>query len=218
MNEAIRKRIRNSLITASVERIDIALKHCKEDASITRTQAKKMSEALNIQIHWRPSAKKVIAILVAAVILILAGCGIIYRNEIRKFIINVYETFFDVRFENDNHLNQDNIKYELKYVPDGYVLNSNLSEEDYFLYENAQNDRLELFIYRLDTTIAKFDNEHEKNNIMLELDVGTVLKHVSSSRITYMWNDGYKMLVLKTKLALPQNEAEMIIHNILRTE
>ena len=218
MDISIGKAISDSIVKASLNRIDNKLKNCKEDASISIAQAKRMSDVLGINVHWRPSAKKIIAILVAAAILALAGCGIIYRNEIRKFIINVYETFFDVRFENDNHLNQDNIKYELKYVPDGYVLNSNLSEEDYFLYENAQNDRLELFIYRLDTTIAKFDNEHEKNNIMLELDVGTVLKHVSSSRITYMWNDGYKMLVLKTKLALPQNEAEMIIHNILRTE
>lgn len=218
MDISIGKAISDSIIKASLNRIDNKLKNCKEDASISIAQAKRMSDVLGINVHWRPSAKKIIAILVAAAILALAGCGIIYRNEIRKFIINVYETFFDVRFENDNHLNQDNIKYELKYVPDGYVLNSNLSEEDYFLYENAQNDRLELFIYRLDTTIAKFDNEHEKNNIMLELDVGTVLKHVSSSRITYMWNDGYKMLVLRTNSDLTENEAKMIISNISRSE
>lgn len=218
MDISIGKAISDSIVKASLNRIDNKLKNCKEDASISIVQAKRMSDVLGINVHWRPSAKKIIAILVAAAILALAGCGIIYRNEIREFIVNVFDKYFDVHFENNSHLNQENIKYEFEYIPYGFELNKALSEEDYFLYENSKKEKIELYIYRLDTTIAKFDNEHEKNNIMLELDVGTVLKHVSSSRITYMWNDGYKMLVLRTNSDLTENEAKMIISNISRSE
>ena len=218
MDISIGKAISDSIVKASLNRIDNKLKNCKEDASISIAQAKRMSDVLGINVHWRPSAKKIIAILVAAAILALAGCGIIYRNEIREFIVNVFDKYFDVHFENNSHLNQENIKYEFEYIPGGFELNKALSEEDYFLYENSKKEKIELYIYRLDTTISKFDTEYEKYHKFLELGNVKVLQYISENKVDYLWNDGYKTLVLRTNSDLTENEAKMIILNISRSE
>ena len=218
MDISIGKAISDSIVKASLNRIDNKLKNCKEDASISIAQAKRMSDVLGINVHWRPSAKKIIAILVAAAILALAGCGIIYRNEIREFIVNVFDKYFDVHFENNSHLNQENIKYEFEYIPGGFELNKALSEEDYFLYENSKKERIELYIYRLDTTISKFDTEYEEYHEFLELGNVKVLQYISENKVDYLWNDGYKTLVLRTNSDLTENEAKMIILNISRSE
>lgn len=66
-----------------------------------------------------PRVKWLIAILVAAALL-LTGCSIIFRNEIRE----VFEDFFvKLIYDNDN-TSADTIKevYTPTYVPDGYVL------------------------------------------------------------------------------------------------
>lgn len=216
MDMSIGKAISDSIVKASLNRIDNKLKNCKEDASISIAQAKRMSDVLGINVHWRPSAKKIIAILVAAAILALAGCGIIYRNEIREFIVNVFDKYFDVHFENNSHLNQENIKYEFEYIPGGFELNKALSEEDYFLYENSKKEKIELYIYRLDTTIFKFDTEYEKYHKFLEFGNVKVLQYISENKVDYLWNDGYKTLVLRTNTDLTENEAKMIISNISR--
>ena len=218
MDISIGKAISDSIVKASLNRIDNKLKNCKEDASISIAQAKRMSDVLGINVHWRPSAKKIIAILVAAAILALAGCGIIYRNEIREFIVNVFDKYFDVHFENNSHLNQENIKYEFEYIPYGFELNKALSEENYFLYENSKKEKIELYIYRLDTTISKFDTEYEKYHKFLELGNVKVLQYISENKVDYLWNDGYKTLVLRTNSDLTENEAKMIILNISRSE
>ena len=218
MDISIGKAISDSIVKASLNRIDNKLKNCKEDASISIAQAKRMSDVLGINVHWRPSAKKIIAILVAAAILALAGCGIIYRNEIREFIVNVFDKYFDVHFENNSHLNQENIKYEFEYIPYGFELNKALSEENYFLYENSKKEKIELYIYRLDTTISKFDTEYEKYHKFLELGNVKVLQYISENKVDYLWNDGYKTLVLRTNSDLTENEAKMIISNISRSE
>lgn len=218
MDISVGKAISDSIVKASLNRIDNKLKNCKEDASISIAQAKRMSDVLGINVHWRPSAKKIIAILVAAAILALAGCGIIYRNEIREFIVNVFDKYFDVHFENDHHLNQEYIKYEFRYVPNGYFLNTKKSSDNYFIYENSTQEKIELYIYRLDTTISKFDTEYEEYHEFLELENNKVLQYISEDKIVYIWNDGYKFLVLRTNNDLTENEAKMIILNISKSK
>ena len=71
---------------------------------------------------WKLTRAKVIAILVAAALL-LASCAVIYRNEIRDLVEEIFEDFSKATYS-DEGADEDTIEeiYELSYVPDGYVL------------------------------------------------------------------------------------------------
>ena len=68
---------------------------------------------------WTPKMRRIIAILVAAALL-LTGCGIIFRNEIRE----IFEEFFvSVSCESEDE-NSETLKdvYSLSYLPEGYEI------------------------------------------------------------------------------------------------
>lgn len=119
-NEALFKQAINEALTNKFQRMADA---CDEEIVCSRRHRKAMRAIVNGKTPRKPLSTKMIAILVAAAILLLAGCAIIYRDEIRGFIIDIKELFVNVDFsEGENNSQKIEEIYELSYVPEGYDL------------------------------------------------------------------------------------------------
>lgn len=119
-NEELFKQAINEALTNKFQRMADA---CDEEIVCSRRHRKAMRAIVNGKTPRKPLSTKMIAILVAAAILLLAGCAIIYRDEIRGFIIDIKELFVNVDFsEGENNSQKIEEIYELSYVPEGYDL------------------------------------------------------------------------------------------------
>jgi hypothetical protein len=82
---------------------------------------KKMSEILGFKVKApRRINKKGMAAILLAAALLLTGCAV-FKNEIRDFFVEVYETFVKVTFDNGKDDEQIiSEAYELTYMLEGY--------------------------------------------------------------------------------------------------
>ena len=133
-------------------------------------------------IEQRMGRRRLLAILVAAALLLLAGCtAFVYRNEIGSFVENVFDEYVNVDLpdSDNNSLTKIEHVYTLSYVPEGYVL----TEESIvdigvmYIYTNEFSEQIVF-----DQSISDF------SNVGIHNDGGeaTVFKH--NNREIYIRN------------------------------
>ena len=199
MDALNRTLLRDALRNVANERIDEETKSHSKYSRISIRQAKKLSEALGIRVHWRPSAKQVIAILVAATMLLLTGCGIAYRNEIREFIIKAREGGVRITFSKGPSTERKPINecYNFDFVPEGFTLEqvSQLQVGQGFFdhvkiqWSNSSGQFIYLHIVPADSTIFDYDNEHGQSEIR-QISSHKVYCYMNDKVCLYLWNDG----------------------------
>ena len=138
--------------------------------------------AIGHTIEQRMGRRRLLAILVAAALLLLAGCtAFVYRNEIGSFVENVFDEYVNVDLpdSDNNSLTKIEHVYTLSYVPEGYVL----TEESIvdigvmYIYTNEFSEQIVF-----DQSISDF------SNVGIHNDGGeaTVFKH--NNREIYIRN------------------------------
>ena len=186
------KLLQDALLEVALERIDEKMRHIKRDTSVSISQARKMSAALGIKVHWRPSARQVIAILIAAAILALAGCGVVYRNEIRDYVVHFYETYIKVEYSKDNPPGTNEVvTYSFEFIPDGFEKNEAKSKSNYYVWEDKLGQTIALSIQKIDTSKIYFDTE-DGNIETIILDDVEIMTYKNENCFICVWNDGYK--------------------------
>ena len=165
---------------------------------------------------WTPRMKRIIAILVAAALL-LTGCGIIFHNEIRDFVENVYELFVEISFsEKDSTGNEIEQIYEPTYIPEGYVLEEyvTLPVNIFYKYSNQNGDIIYIEQYVLDGTYFVVDSEtgySEINNI----HTYDVYYRTAYDVDHYLWNNGSYAFMIKSTAKLSVDELILMIDGIV---
>lgn len=216
MDALNRKLLQDALLEVALERIDEKMKHIKRDTSISFGQAKKMSASLGIKVHWRPSARQVIAFLIAAAILALAGCGVIYRNEIRDFVVHFYETYIEVEYSKENSYrpNEDKI-YDFEYLPNGFEKNETKSKNNYYVWEDESGQTISLSINKIESAISYFDTEHGDTKT-INIDGFEIMTFKNKNLFSCVWNDGYKAFSLNALGNISEQEIIDFIKGIKR--
>lgn len=210
------KLLQDALLEVALERIDEKMRHIKRDTSVSISQARKMSAALGIKVHWRPSARQVIAILIAAAILALAGCGVVYRNEIRDFVVHFYETYIKMEFSKDNPPGTNEVvTYSFEYIPNGFEKNETKSKKNFFVWENELGQTISLSIKSIESAIGYFDTEHG-NIKTISVDDFKIMEYKNDNLFSCIWNDGYKAFYLKIIGDIPEQEIIGFIKGIKR--
>ena len=95
-NKTNEELFKKALVEGINRRIDRELAECEEEVVFSRRHLRAMRKIIKGKSPAKPINSKVVAILVAAAVLLLAGCAIIYRNEIRDFITDVKEYFVEI--------------------------------------------------------------------------------------------------------------------------
>lgn len=212
-NEALFKQAINEALTNKFQRMADA---CDEDIVCSRRHRKAMRAIVRGKTPRKPLSAKMIAILVAAAVLLLAGCAIIYRDEIREFITNIKEFFVEIKFdegENDSQ-NIDEI-YELTYIPEGYSLKEQFVNRMgvQYIFTNFDSKRIKFTQRSLDASSFHIDSEHSDNTV---LDIGNYIIYTRKTGDTfyYLWNDGKYALKLNSTDKLSENDLLLIIDGL----
>ena len=207
---------KQALIEGVNRRIDRDIAACEENVVCSRKHNKAMARILKGKTPSKPINRKMIAILVAASILLLAGCAIIYHDEIRGFITDVSEFFVKVTFdEGESEIKQIEEVYELTYVPEGY----GLIKQDVtrmrvqYSYENKEGRFIKFIQQPLDASNFYIDSEHDYDNVFY-LEQYTIYYRQTNGTYSYIWNDGKYALNLYSSEYLSENSLELIISGI----
>ena len=164
---------------------------------------------------WKLTRAKVIAILVAAALL-LASCAVIYRNEIRDLVENIFEDFCKATYSDEEDTDGKTIEdvYELSYVPEGYVLEESEITPIYVKYTFINANNIFSFEQRvLDYSSFAFDIENGYNLLFNSNGFDVYYKNTSEYHF-YLWNDGEYSLLITSNNKLSNEETQTVINNL----
>ena len=164
---------------------------------------------------WKLTRAKVVAILVAAALL-LASCAVIYRNEIRDLVEDIFEGFNQVTYS-DEGADEDAIEdiYELSYVPEGYVLEETFKDSLIVEYKFVDNNNNVLTFEQraLDGSNFLFDIE-SGYTMWLSNDNINIYYKTTSYYHYYLWNDGCYSIKIRSTASIDIEELKLIIDGI----
>lgn len=161
---------------------------------------------------WSPRARRLIAILIAAALL-LTSCAVIFRNEIRE-IIN--EFFVQLTYPNAEEGETIEEVYELSYLPEGYYLNVENIRPMRVQYEftNESGDCI-CFEQKLkDGTSFVFDSERGYSQISEIQDYAVYYRNVNAKHV-YVWDNGKYAVSLTSNVELSNEEIVSILCGIV---
>lgn len=212
-NEELFKQAINEALTNKFQRMADA---CDEEIVCSRRHRKAMRAIVSGKTPRKPLSTKMIAILVAAAVLLLAGCAIIYRDEIREFITNIKEFFVEIKFDEGENESQDIDEiYEITYIPEGYSL-----KEEYitrlrveYVFIGPDSNYVRFIQQSLDASNFYIDSEHSDNTV---LDIGNYIIYTRKTGDTfyYLWNDGKYAMQIYSSESLSYDELVLIIDGI----
>ena len=188
---------------------------CSQQHSIA--MKKIVYEKTDLQKVLSPKMKKIIAILVAAALL-LTGCGIIFRNEIREVIEESSEFFITLTYTDSNSNGKLIEKvYELSYVPDGYSLvDSTISPLTViYKFEHDNNGYIRFEQSVLNGAYFSIDNEQGYTQIININNCEIYCVHHDKSHI-YLWNDGTYAMKISSGAPLSDDEIASILNGIIK--
>lgn len=157
-----------------------------------------------------PKAKRLIAILVAAA-LVLTSCGIIFRNEIRE----IFEEFFVMLSYNGNEADIIEEVYELRYLPEGYSLKDEKIRPVRIQYEfqNSNGDYIWFEQKLIDVTDLFVDNEEGYSRIN-EISNYEIYYRYANENHVYVWNDAKYSMFIRSNLKLSTHEIILILEGL----
>ena len=165
--------------------------------------------------RWKLTRAKVIAILVAAALL-LASCAVIYRNEIRDLVEEIFGDFSKATYsseETDGETIED--IYELSYVPEGYVLEESVITplRVKYVFVNIKNDTIFFEQRALDYSSFLFDIESGYTLWLSDNELDIYYKATPEYNF-YLWNNGnYSFLIISSN-EISNEEIQIVITNL----
>ncbi len=165
--------------------------------------------------HLSPKAKRLIAILVAAAIL-LTSCGIIFRNEIRQIFEEVCNFFVALTYTEDGSKGATIEEiYELSYLPEGYALKDEKIRPVRIQYEfqNENGDFIWFEQKLLDGTDFYVDSENGYTKIN-NINNSEVYYRYTGERHVYVWNDGKHSMNLNSSVQISSDEIILILNGL----
>lgn len=207
---------KQALVEGVNRRIDRELAACEEEVVFSRRHIKAMNRIIKGKTPAKPINRKMVAILVAAAILLLAGCAIIYRDEIRGFITDVREFFVKVTFDaGESESRVIDEVYELTYIPEGYVLESQnvMLRTVQHIFVDSEGNKLKFIQQPLDNSSFAVDIEQNYSKIVTIGQYEVYYQKINSGNY-YIWNDGAYALKIHSTQQLSNQDLELIINGI----
>ena len=156
--------------------------------------------------------KRLIALLVAAALL-LTGCGILFRHEIREIFEDLYvKLIYESDEEANNRINE---VYVLGYVPDGFALEKETITSIYvkYKYKNESGEILLFEQHALTNSAYYIDSESGFSKIK-EIDEYEVYYRSTGENHLYVWNSDEYHLEIKASVPLLNEDIVLIFESL----
>ncbi len=201
-----------------IEYHENALASCKENAKCSRLHKSKMCEIVGKPFFITSAiSKRLIAALIAAVMLLLAGCATyICREKIFNFIAEFYTSYVYLWDEGETANDKvDNIAevYTLGYVPEGFELVIENLDPKYACYR-WKNDVNQTIVFQQSKKLESFWDGENRNNDKLQINgIDVYYSHMQNWE-TYVWSDGIYYLRIETNYPIMESELKILIESV----
>lgn len=159
-------------------------------------------------------SKHIIAIIVAAALLLITSCGIIFRNQIREVFRDLYVklTYKD---DSSTHREIDEV-YMLTYMPEGYTLERSITDSLTVQYKYV-NEENECIIFEQRPTVSSiFIVDSEDGYFkMWQIEEYDIYCRFTDSSCIYVWSDEKYLIKLKSDTQVSDEDIIRIIEGIV---
>lgn len=166
----------------------------------------------------RIKKRRLAALLVAAVMLLLAGCtAVFYKEQIGDFFTEVYEKYIKGSFAEEDAVNNQFINeyYTLTYVPEGYEsLEKNTGKMlARYVWENADGAQMIFAQAPINSGSFFLDNESGTTDV-IEMGEYTIYCRIIDGTYSYIWNNEEYAFALYFDNEISEEEIIEIISKI----
>ena len=193
-----------------------------EDVKCSRRHYAKMRKILGVTILPATSRKmkikrRVVAALIAAVLLLTGCTTYAYREEIREFIETIFDDYVRVSYrDTEEPINTTAITeyYTLGYVPEGYELTKTYEKPMQSKYDwtNCDSAYITLEQCRVDSALFGMDSEVENWDVV---QIGNRKVYFRAPNVyCYMWNDGVYAYLITTSQEWNEQEISRMIESL----
>lgn len=217
---------KNAILEALSQKYEQELAECREDAKCSKGHYLRVSEITGIPLarvmgKRRSLRRTFVAVLIAAALL-LAGCtAYVYRNTIKEFFEEIYDTHIKVFYSGEQTDNELYIKefYSLSYVPEGYQLVREVKNEVcvQYIWESQTGNTL-VFEQKLIKESDYFIDSDVENMLCTEYNGISVYLRSNNNVWLYLWNDGKYAMSIDSEQKLSDDELKKIIDGIVILE
>ena len=190
---------------------DINFEHSEKYKSFLN----KLFETTRKEEDNRKRAKKrktfFIAALVALLLLTITACSVI--TPVREFIVEMFEKYTQI--VSNKGLTQIEQKYELTYVPAGYLIDDKSTIDTVGMYEKQykNGDKCLFFTMLVGSSITMIDSEN-KPTVELDLDGKTVYVFTKWETNIALWLDENYKYCISYPDELDFSEVEKMIRSV----
>ena len=201
------------LIDRHPEKIEFPPKHLKKMAKIISS-----SDRVSITRGLSNTQRRIIAVLVAAVMFIFGGLAVYANREaIVEFVKTVFNGYSTVEYETDSDVPETiETEYTMEYVPEGYEkTDEQITMFSVWIQWTGANGNLITFTQMpINQSDLTHDNDHStsENIIIGEIDVYHVIS--TNGYNHYAWTDGKYMFELSTHQNLSNEDITQMIESV----
>ncbi len=165
-----------------------------------------------------PRIRRVIAIFVAAALL-LTGCGIAFRDEIRDVFLKLRggDYIFVYPGYDENQLLEE--VYEPSYIPEGYTLHQGFEPEEFnlgarYVYYDESGENSFIFDQEVISGIHAINSESVITKMYI-YEYEIICADHNKQRYMYVWNDGKYHLSVSSPEELSKEELTLFIDGLV---
>ncbi len=195
---------------------------CKENARCSRAHKRKMCEIMERPFFiTKAISKRLIAALIAAAVLLLAGCTIyLCREEIADFVAEFYEKYLCVTPNEVAEIgNNADISdyYTLGYVPEDFDYVKTVRQPKY-AYEKWKNTDGKVIFFRQSRDVNIFLDIKSQDCQELTVNGISVYYSQNSQSRTYVWHDEQHYFRIDTDYILELEELGKLVEGVRKEE
>ncbi len=178
---------------------------------------RKLRKIMNVKIPIkRTVAAKITIFLVAAAILLLTACSVIYKEEIGVFFVAFYEDYIHVCPSEGTNSDSVEIKtqYVLGYVPNGFTKGQEYKLPTFSRYEWSAGDKT--IVFRQMTvwgnTTFSFENTQSIETFLFDFDVHYYWER---EHRFWFWKNGDYYYMIESNVEFEPEEIQKMIEGIV---
>lgn len=210
------KLIGQAFAEATVKKYDEELLLCKKSVSFSPSHAKRMREITGCRVVSPITKKRLLVILIAAVIFLVGCTAIIYHEEIGNFFITHFKTNSVVEV-NKGEKTEITEEYDLSYIPEGYVLVYELRDEFTIRKNWKDNSENTLTFRQVPGNSGKHYFDSEMSNAVIEEHKSkTFFINENKELRTFLWSENGYTFFVRIPSSIPENEVYKIIDSIIQ--
>ena len=204
MDRADTAKLKKALIDAFMLDAEEAIGRCPPPVTVSEAHEKRMREILSSKtrrrISYRKVGKRVIALLVAALLIFLTGCALFYQK-----IVDFFVTVFDGYSRVEQSVQTEEYPQSIEEImiptvmPEGYELTEQFTNEFSvrMKWGNINGERITFSQTIISGIFYAIDNE---DGAYVKMDVGEyeILKYFHGELHTYVWRDEYQFSIMSS--------------------